>query len=313
MLARLTALVALSQALACGGRHPPLPADQVATLEPDGSLMVEVVDGAAMRRGYPIKPLVLAPGAHTIRVRRRVEGPSDPATRPPHPIRIGTDGLGTAAYVSDSYCALTFTAVAGQRYRAATVAPEGESGPWTASLVGPQVDMSCSGRDPVPTALLGRTLYLCCNMMFHKRVATDANYAYTGSDSSLLRAGTAVVVTDVRRDRIGFRPEPGGKIHRVYLEHGNLITDPEAYFSELLRDGDATAGAPRSASDDADVMRLVPGMTRDEAIRVRGYPPLHRTPDRQAAEWLYYRSPGRGTYVEFADGVIKSVRDAPAP
>jgi hypothetical protein len=146
--------------------------------------------------------------------------------------------------------------------------------------------------------------------------ATDANYRYSGSSASRLPAGTRVLVTDVGRNRLFFRAEPDGQTYALYLQYGLAQTDAEAYFTDVLRETDPTAGlrgAPSTTADAIADARLVAGMTREQAIMARGYPPLHRTPNRADSEWLYYDAPGTGVYVTFAGGVITTVRSGAAP
>lgn len=311
LLRRLTAAIALTQVLGCGGRDTSVSIDQIALLEPTDSVRIDSVDGFRARLVYRGAGLSVAPGPHTIRVRRRVAS-SKPAAAPA-PSGPDDGSLEHTGYLLEGFCALNFDASAGARYVVSTAAPVSEGAPWTASLRGAGVDVSCISRDPLPLELVGRTRYLCCNMTFLDGETTDANYRYTGTRSAQLPTGTRVVVTEVRRDRIAFRAEPDGEVYRVYLEYGRFNTDPETYFTEILREHDPRAAAPGKSTADLAAAALAPGMTREQAILVRGYPPLHRTPDRQAAEWLYYESAGRGTYVTFADGVITTVREAAAP
>jgi len=59
--------------------------------------------------------------------------------------------------------------------------------------------------------------------------------------------------------------------------------------------------------------RLVEGMTKDQALIARGYPPRHRTPSLELNEWLYYETPGFVDRVVFVDGKLQSVTRGPAP
>lgn len=308
---RAPAVILALLAAGCTQRAADAPSEPDALLQVDPSALVESVDGWHAQRVYSSAPLRIAPGSRIIRVRRRVEvavGPASQLTGDPSRVR------GTSEQFSDEYCAFTFAARAGSTYRTATVTQSDADAPWSATLDGPDVSMSCVGRpDAVPTAMVGQTRYLCCNMSFDNGETSDANYRYTARKSAQLGAGTRVVVTEVSRDAVAFKAEPDGKIYRVRFRFGRFKSDPETYFNEILREQDPTPVLRGLSVDDVAAARLVPGMTREQTLVLRGYPPLHRTPDRSAATWLYYNEAGLGTYVTFADGVIATVREAPAP
>jgi hypothetical protein len=76
---------------------------------------------------------------------------------------------------------------------------------------------------------------------------------------------------------------------------------------------DAVRGAPRRIAEGIHDGRLVEGMSKEQALIARGYPPAHRTPNLEADEWLYYETPGFVDQVRFANGRIQSVSRGAAP
>jgi hypothetical protein len=309
-------LLAALAAAGCAGRDgATLGADQHAVLEAEEGTVIEAVDGAMAARMFQGAPVEISAGRHTIRLRRRFEVPPGTRAAPAPAFKVASDPNATAAYVTDSTCTLVFDARAGARYAARTSGdPRDET--WIGSIVGPDIDLRCTARDAVADGLVGQTRYLCCTMVFDDGQATDANYRYEGPSASRLPAGTPVVVTDAGRNRLSFRAAAGGQTYELYFEYGLAHADAEAYFSDILRESDPAVelrGAPATIADAVAGARLIPGMTREQAIMARGYPPLHRTPDRSGSEWLYYDAPGVGVYVTFADGEIRSVRNGEAP
>jgi hypothetical protein len=316
--ALLTAAIALA---GCASSHygSTLRSDQVAVLDADHGTLIEGVDGVSQSRGQIEEPVTLVPGPHTVRLRRRIEvplGARSTQTAPlGYPMRVATDPRGTAVYASDSNCEMVFEARGGVQYVARTTGG-GDGLPWVGSIAGPGVDVHCTARDAVPDELVGQTRYLCCAMTFEAGETTDANYLFRGSGTGRLPAGTRLTVTGAGLNRIDFRAEPDGATYRVYFEYGTAHTDVDTYLTDILRQQDPTVvlgTLPAPIVEAIAAGRLVPGMTREQALLARGYPPRHRTPDLAAAEWLYYDEPGLGVYVTFADGVIKSLRGGPAP
>ena len=72
-------------------------------------------------------------------------------------------------------------------------------------------------------------------------------------------------------------------------------------------------GIPRGIADAMREGKLGQGMTKEQTLIARGYPPAHRTPSLEATEWIYYDTPGFVDRVVFADGKIQSVTRGPAP
>jgi len=183
----------------------------------------------------------------------------------------------------------------------------------------------CSGMSgkPFDATLAAQEFYLCCNTNFNLEfVASDANYGrYRSSQSGyaagpLLAAGTRVRVTKVGGSAIAFQPLDSPTTYTMIFRYGGKVMPVGQYFQNILRDKnplDAMRNAPRSIADGVREGRLIEGMTKEQALIARGYPPAHRTPSLDANEWIYYDTLGFVDRVEFADGKIHSVTRGPAP
>jgi len=149
----------------------------------------------------------------------------------------------------------------------------------------------CSAFHP---ALEGQERFLCCNLFFNRdRDATDANYVYTSG--RMLPVGTAVHVREVGSSYVGLQPSEGTAI--VYLEHvyGRDDLTTREYFDRILLTSDPAPALQQLSAEVAAAVRVghvIRGMTRDEVLLARGYPPGHQTPGLSAAEC--HRSPARG-------------------
>lgn len=171
--------------------------------------------------------------------------------------------------------------------------------------------------------LQGQERYLCCTTRFSTGfAASDANYgryyAQKGvySEGPLLPAGTKVVVTEVRGSGVTFHTQESAMSFEMNFGYGKRTLSASDYFGRILLPADPTAAlASTSPTMLADIRagRLVEGMTKDQALMARGYPPAHRTPDINADAWLYYESPGFVDRVTFTGGKISAITHEPAP
>ncbi len=183
---------------------------------------------------------------------------------------------------------------------------------------------SCSATrgQPFDPTLPGRVLYLCCNIGFKPDfVASDANYRKYRTDqgytpSPILPAGTRVRVTKVGASGVAFQPVDRPTTYTVFFRYGRGHLSASQYFQNLLRDTnplDGMQSVPRPIADAIREGRLVVGMTKEQALIARGYPPAHRTPSLDATEWFYFDTPGFVDRVTFADQKIFSMILEPAP
>ncbi|KAF0093353.1 MAG: hypothetical protein E1N59_2947 [Puniceicoccaceae bacterium 5H] len=89
--------------------------------------------------------------------------------------------------------------------------------------------------------------------------------------------------------------------HRSMLEYASLMLAAEptnlSRFSEEMQDA-IKAGRPHI------------GMTKEQVIYTRGYPPFHRTPSLKSPEWIYWHSRFNKRAFRFdGDGILVSIRN----
>lgn len=167
-----------------------------------------------------------------------------------------------------------------------------------------------------PDPLLGRDVFTACNLFFDADArTTDANYLFSDDDGRItLPVGTRVRVTKIEGEEIDF--ERAGQPFEVELAYGVERISPSAYFRLILIDHDPLEPLFTSDPQVAAAIReakLEIGMSKDQAIMARGYPPAHTTPSTDQDEWFYYDAPGTGTYVEFAADRIVRIRAGDEP
>ena len=176
---------------------------------------------------------------------------------------------------------------------------------------------------PFDPSLVGRQFYLCCNMGFNPHYeASDSNYgqymvgAHQYGAGPVLAAGTKVTVLAVGSSGIAIQPVDSQTTYSLSFSYGKKQLSPSQYFHNILRDTDPMLAVHADSPLESAAItqgQLLPGMTKDEALVARGYPPAHRTPDLNANEWIYFETPGFVDRVVFVDGKIQSVTRGPAP
>jgi hypothetical protein len=159
----------------------------------------------------------------------------------------------------------------------------------------------------------GRWAYLCCTMRFNpSREASDANYDYR--DKTVLPAGTQVFVkVDGSKAVFVLNSQPAG--YSIEFRYGRKALTASQYFDRLFVAEDPVRGLPDNPAlrDAVRDGKLAVGMTKDEAIMARGYPPAHHTPTTDGDDWLYYAHYQLCEQVHFVDGRIASIEQMPPP
>jgi hypothetical protein len=181
---------------------------------------------------------------------------------------------------------------------------------------------SCSPMrgEPFDPDLEGRDLYLCCNLYFDiARAASDANYERYRSSGygpgPELAAGTRVKIVKVGSSGVQFTPEDSSAIYTLGFSYGKKVMSARDYFANIFRQSDPTEslqGVSRRLQIAIEQGQLIEGMTREQALMTRGYPPAHRTPDLAADEWIYFVTGGTIDRVKFSAGKIASISRQPA-
>ena len=165
---------------------------------------------------------------------------------------------------------------------------------------------------------VGRELYTCCNLRFDLgRYASDANYDYSSyKEGSMLPAGTRVRIVDDEDGMLRFEPQGVVDKFRLAFKFGKSRMSAEEWFRLILVEEDprnAFRAWPAPVVQAVSSGQLAVGLTKEQAIVARGYPPFHRTAGVEADEWLYYASPGFVERVRFAGGRLASVDREDAP
>lgn len=143
---------------------------------------------------------------------------------------------------------------------------------------------ACKG-PAVPHPMQNESRWLCCNLHYEKPKVSDVNF----QRGTLVPFGTRVQILEVRSNSVTFQPEghppitwqvryaKGTPIDQT-LERLFLAADPRA---RLRRVPAKTVKLIEQGAVDV-------GMTREQVLMALGYPPAHRTPSLDAAQWTYW-------------------------
>ena len=155
-----------------------------------------------------------------------------------------------------------------------------------------------------PAIEAGQTYYLRHNLMFEKSTWEATNY-WRGT---LLPINTKVTVTAIDYHTVSFKWD-GGKLMVVNSEH--TMRRMETIAKHLLSPNPVPIEkfgehmAQRIASG-----TLTKGMTREQVIMTRGWPPGHKTPDITSdnGRWMYWSSRFGYVTLVITDGLLKEGR-----
>jgi hypothetical protein len=192
-------------------------------------------------------------------------------------------------------------------------------GAWAASLALATLSgCSVTHGTPFNPSLVGKQKYLCCNMSFDIHdAASDANYGQYAlrageyGKGPMLAAGTKVTLIAVGSSGVAFSPDGTDQQYTLRFAYGRKQMTPDQYFARIFLDTD-----PRSSPEPGSgpsTTQLTDGMTKEQALLARGYPPAHHTPNLDQNEWVYFETPGFVDRVVFVDGKIQSITRGPAP
>jgi hypothetical protein len=174
--------------------------------------------------------------------------------------------------------------------------------------------VACEPPRPRPTAGWPSNAYLCCTLRFNNsHEASDAGYDYR--DKTVFRAGTPVHDLRVTAAKAEFVPEGDAKAYSLEYRYGRNVMTPSEYYGRIFVDDDPLRGLDANAAVREAIRngRLLPGMSKREALMARGYPPAHRTPSTDGDEWLYYSHAKLCERVRFVDGRIASIEQTEPP
>ena len=156
--------------------------------------------------------------------------------------------------------------------------------------------------------------YLCCTLRFNgSHEASDAGYDYP--DRVVVPAGTPVHDVRLTSARAQFVPEGETRTYSLEFRYGRTAMSPGAFYGMIFVPDDPLQHLEANAAVREAIRggRLLPGMSKREALMARGYPPAHRTPSPNADEWLYYSQRKLCERVRFVDGRIASIEQTEPP
>jgi hypothetical protein len=174
-------------------------------------------------------------------------------------------------------------------------------------------------KTPVDTAssnLLLQPAYLCCNLRFNQdNDATDANYEIPAG-GRMLPAGTRVRVSQIGSTFVRFRTSEDSNPYYLELRFGRNRLSPRQYFDWIFVAEDPTtklSGWPDGVQQAVRDGKVVEGMTREQVLMARGYPPLHRTVALESALWTFYETRVTVSLVLFEGDRVVAINTSSAP
>lgn len=152
--------------------------------------------------------------------------------------------------------------------------------------------------DPFPIA--GQQYYVRHCFMYEKGVSLTTNY-WRGT---LVPINSQVTVVSISGKRMVLRLADGEKIKVENVEKYSKRS-MTTFSRDLLapnpvpveKFGGAIADAIKSG-----VLKL--GMTKEQVVMARGYPPGHKTPSLDNDTWIYWSSRFVTDTIEFSDGIL---------
>jgi hypothetical protein len=147
--------------------------------------------------------------------------------------------------------------------------------------------------------------YTCCNLHHAGDWISDANWA----SLPMIPAGTPIKV-------LGYGPnrayvEIAGMAFRVGHDFGRDQESVYQYVARLVvadNPREKIATWPEPVREAVWEGKVIPGMTREQAIVAAGYPATHRTPVLDAPRWTYWNERLRSYQVTWtADGTVREV------
>jgi len=157
---------------------------------------------------------------------------------------------------------------------------------FTATLFASNSVVSNAGLLPaLITPEVGSSYYTRYNFWVEKERSLTTNY----SRGELIPFNTKVTLEAVGKKKIVLNVD--GRTLTLINVRKHTQRDPSAIASELLSQTKISlAGIAKSRQSDmqSGVLRL--GMSKDQAIMTRGYPPRHKTPSTKSNNWVYWTS-----------------------
>jgi hypothetical protein len=143
--------------------------------------------------------------------------------------------------------------------------------------------------------------YTCCNFHYDKDWISDANWRQL----PMIPAGAKIKVLDYGSNRAAV--EIDGKPWRIGHDYGRREETLQQFIQKLVVQNDPKARIAkypdrvRQAIHDGKVL---PGMTREQAIIAVGYPPTHRTPSLEASVWNMWSTRAGRYEIHWSKGTV---------
>ena len=160
---------------------------------------------------------------------------------------------------------------------------------------------------PVSKPVAGGTYFTRVNFYQEEDLSYGTNYAV----GSLVPVNTAVTVVSLKGDRLVLKVDAMGQ--KITVENIAKHTKKSGaevaslLLSEKKTDLDALP-KPLAAAITSGTLRR--GMTKEQVLLTRGYPPSHKTPSLEGDSWLFWRNRFASDAVVFRDGVVVEAKGA---
>ena len=153
---------------------------------------------------------------------------------------------------------------------------------------------------PAITPETGGSYYTRYNLWYERKRHSTTNY----SRGSLLPVNSKVTLVAIEGKKIVLELESGALVN-IALAQKTTLRPLTEIASELLSNGQiplSRLGDELEKTILAGTMRL--GMTKEQVLMTRGYPPRHKTPSLDGDTWIYWSSRFVHRTLVFQDGVL---------
>lgn len=168
---------------------------------------------------------------------------------------------------------------------------------------------------PAAFSPAGKHYYTRVNIWYER---PDRIYSTNYHKGSILPVGTKVRIIDYGEKAITFADEGKPQTYTLLFMKKHSRLTPEEFFERHFSEDDVTAeGGPFSRFTEAEQANIkagtvTPGMSPPAVVMAYGYPPSHRTPNLDAAAWVYLLNRFMSFKIVFADNkVVDAGRAAP--
>lgn len=147
---------------------------------------------------------------------------------------------------------------------------------------------------------IGESYFTRFNLWYEKATHKTTNY----TRGTLLPVNTRVTLTSMGPKKMVITPESGESV-TIALARKFSLRSLEEIAAELLSPKAiplARLGKDLERAISQGTMRL--GMTREQVLMTRGYPPRHKTPSLDNDQWIYWSSRFVHRTLVFQDGVL---------